>query len=90
MSVYTDLLKLGLNDESAAQLAEAAARPAPLTSDHLDKRLAELEARLLRTIIGTLLGMTALFSGIVGLTTWLLSQQLAQVLAVLARTPVTP
>jgi len=68
MSVYTELLRVGLNDEAARQLAEVAT-DGVVTKTHLDLRLAELEARLAWKIGGlvvtAMLGMTGLFAWIV-------------------------
>jgi hypothetical protein len=73
VSVYTDLVKIGISDESAGVIAEAVSRPDPVTADYLDKRLAELEAHLLRHINTVLLGMTALFAFFVSVMTAVLA-----------------
>jgi hypothetical protein len=72
MSVYTDLVKLGVTEDTARALAEVVARPQPVTTDYLDKRLAELEARLLRHTTTVLLGVTGIFAFfVVASSAWL-------------------
>lgn len=73
MSVYTDLLKLGLSDASASSLAEVVARPHPLTDALFSQRLAELETRLVRHSTTVMLSMTGIFAVFVALMTAILA-----------------
>ena len=72
MSVYTDLLKIGLDDSTASEVADAVR----LTrQDLVTKRdLAEFEARLMRTIMTTMISMTGIFAAFVGVMTALIAR----------------
>ena len=84
MSVYTEMVRVGVKDGEAQEIAEAVRRAAGVvTVDTLgafearsDARLArvetliaQLETRVMRSINTTLIGMTAIFAVFVGVMT---------------------
>ena len=75
MSVYTDLVRIGLADESATAIAEAVQRSTGLvTVEVLDARLAQLETRLVRTIHTSMIAMTGIFAAFVAAMAWVVSR----------------
>ncbi len=69
MSIYTELLRLGMADDAARQVAEVA-HEGTVTKQYLDQRLAQLESRLTRTILTTMIAMTGIFAVFVGAMAW--------------------
>lgn len=73
MSVYTELLRLGIDDEAARTIADTvriAQDYELVTKQHLDLRLAEFEARLAWKIgainAGSMAALTAIFALVAG------------------------
>lgn len=82
MSVYTELVRIGLAEESAQAITEAVERSHAVVTTkgldvwfaHVDTRLAHLETRLTRTIITTMLWMTGIFAFYVAVLAWVISR----------------
>lgn len=82
MSVYTELVKIGLQDDAANEIAEAVRRSAGVVTVEvldlriadLDTRLAQFEASLTRTILTTMIAMTGIFAVFVGAMAWVVSR----------------
>ncbi|MGH2436790.1 MAG: hypothetical protein ACRDFA_07335, partial [bacterium] len=73
--IYTDLLKIGLTDDSAREIAEAVQRHAGLvTVSDLDVRLAKLETALTRIILSTMIAMTGTFAVFVAGMAWVIDR----------------
>lgn len=77
MSVYTDLLKAGVADESARSIANVVNEGGTVTRQYLDLKVSELDARLAALearlawkvgslIVGAMVGLTGIFALIVG------------------------
>ena len=68
MSVYTELLRLGMDDEAARTVADVASE-GTVTKQYLDLRLAQFESRLAwkmgGLVITAMIGQTAIFALIV-------------------------
>jgi hypothetical protein len=66
MSVYTELLRVGVNEDAARQIADVA-HEGTVTKQYLDLKLAQLESRLAWKVVGAMVGLTAIFAILVGL-----------------------
>lgn len=81
MSVYTELLRVGVQDAIAHEIADAVHRTATVVTidvldariAHMDARIAHMEARLVRTIHTSLIAMTGIFAGFVAAMAWVVS-----------------
>jgi hypothetical protein len=73
VSVYSDLSRLGLADETAREIADAVQRSSgAVTVDVLDARLSRLEASLTRSIMSTMIAMTGIFAVFVAAMAWII------------------
>jgi hypothetical protein len=68
MSVYSELVRIGIHDHEAGQIAEALIRNDNLaTKQDIQLAISTLEANLAWRVITTLLAVTAIFATIVGI-----------------------
>ena len=82
MSVYTELIRIGVHEDAARDIDEAVQRStAVVTTDvldarvaGLDARLAALEVRLVRTIHTSMIAMTGIFAAFVAAMAWVVSR----------------
>jgi hypothetical protein len=86
MSVYTELVKIGLTDSVATEIAEAVRKSEQIVTveildarlsvnvAHLDQRLAEMETRMVRTILTSMIALTGIYAFFVAVMTWVVKQ----------------
>ena len=66
MSVYSELVKIGMNEKEASKLNDVVnIHDNLVTKDYLDAKLHALEVRLLLVLIATMFSMTGLFAYLV-------------------------
>jgi hypothetical protein len=82
MSVYTELVKIGLSDDAATEVADAVHRTEGLVTVHdldlriakLEQELGKLEVALTRSMITTMIALTGIYAFFVAMMTWVLKQ----------------
>ena len=78
MSVYTELIRVGIQEDTAREIDAAVYRSNAIVTTEvldvriaqLDKRIADMETRLVRTIHFSMIAMTGIFAGFVAAMAW--------------------
>ena len=71
MSVYTELIRVGVHEETAREIDAAIYKSQRVvTVEILDERLAQLETRLVRTTMTTMIALTGVYAVFVAAMGW--------------------